>query len=124
MKSMHDDDTTGLVKLRNDLGPDVVIGLIDIGDDAVVRECRPGSSSDTDFADQNRRQFRAVFGVACGRLEQTTLCAGLFSKRDALERFWAENPKTRAGLVTWWPGVMIVWLRVAGVVPRNVGFGK
>jgi len=121
---MIDENTAVSAELRNYFGPDVVIGIVEIGNDAVVADCREGSSSaDTDFADQNRRQFQAAFGVACGRLEQRTLCGVLFRKRAALQRFWADNPSTRRGLVTWWPGVLVLWIWVAGNVPRNMNFG-
>src|SRR5258708_5526890 len=116
---MSDETTTGLAELWNSLGLDIVVGLIEIGNDAVVADCRPGLPlPETDFADQNTWQFQNVFGVACGPLKRATLCAILFRKRDALERFWAENPKLKEGLVTRWTGMMILWIRVAGVVPR------
>jgi len=73
---MSDETTTGLAELWNSLGLDIVVGLIEIGNDAVVADCRPGSSlPETDFADQNTWQFQNVFGVACGPLKRATLCA-------------------------------------------------
>ena len=43
-------------------------------------------------------------------MDQATLCAVLFRKRAALDQFWADNPKTKSGLVTRWPGVRVLWL--------------
>lgn len=121
---MGAETTIGLADLREALGPGVVLGFVDLRHAAIVAACRSGSSSpDTDFPDQNPRQSQVVFGVACGRLEQFTLCAVVYRKRDDLDRFWRENPNTRSGLVTRWPGVRVLWLRVAGVVPRNISFG-
>ena len=61
--------------------------------------------------------FSDIFGVACGRVDQATLCAVLFRKRAALDQFWADNPKTKSGLVTRWPGVSVLWLRSLFAVP-------
>src|SRR6185369_17956175 len=106
---MKDQDTSHLSELIKALGADVIVGLIEISNAAVVADCRAGSRTDTDFADQSQRQFLTVFGVACGPLEQATLCAILFRKRAALERFWRNNPKLRHCMVTRWPGTRILW---------------
>ena len=67
---MNVENTTQLTELRKALGPDVVLGLIDLRDVTIVADCRTGSSSpETDFADQNPRPSQRVFGVACGRLD-------------------------------------------------------
>jgi hypothetical protein len=122
---MNAENTPQLTELRKALGPDVVIGLIDLRDVTIVADCRPGSSSpETDFADPNPRPPQNVFGVACGRVDQATLCAVLFRKRAALDQFWADNPKTRSGLVTRWPGVRVLWLRVTGIIPKNLNLGE
>jgi hypothetical protein len=109
---------TRLKEYGTSLGLDLYV--VNIDSESVSSDCRVGSSTDTDVSSQGQEQFRTIIGALCGCLERGRICVLIFRKRAALDKFRKSNPKVSGTLITWWPRIVLLWLRVNGNVPPNM----
>lgn len=113
----------GAVEIRNALQAlfgQVVLSTAYLNNPAIIKECRPGGVvNDSDLTGFEKPQAEWVFGINCGPLQEWTICAAVFTRRDQVEKFLRANEAAQHTTITHWHGSGVVWLRVKGRVPRN-----
>jgi len=93
-------------------------------DQRFASELLPSAKVETDFPSAWPDGPFQLLGVECGKVGSRHLVALLFRKRPAWAEFLRSNPGLRAGLITAWPSVVILWLKIEGHVPRNLNAGS
>jgi hypothetical protein len=102
---------------------DHAVREISVNDPRFASELLPGANLDTDFGSEWPSGSSQLLGVECGRVGSRHLAAVLFRKSEAFAGFLRDNPGLRDCLITSWPSVVILWLRIEGHAPRNFNAG-
>jgi hypothetical protein len=111
--------------LRKVFGDGTALGWAEVGHPAIVADCQPGFSAETDYFSSIPESGAKIFGVWCGLAGEARLSAILCRKQAAFERFLTANPQLKGSVISLtYPGALAVWVRVTGrIIPPYVNFG-